>query len=165
MITASIINGKAAPRAMREAVALVDSAVERAVLKLAIKMTGLVKSKLSGEVLRVRTGRLRRSIHYELDKGNNSVEATVGTNVEYARTHELGLTIPAHIVQAKRGQALRFQMGGKIMYRKRVMIPPVKMPRRSFLEASLRQMAPEIESSISKAVGDELRKQIQAVKA
>lgn len=142
---------------MRKAVGMVDSAVERAVLKLAIKMTGLVKTKLSGEVLRVRTGRLRRSIHYELTKGANSVEATIGTNVVYGKTHELGLTIPAHIIEAKRAKALAFQMGGKMMFRKRVNIPAVKMPQRSFLESSLRQMAPEIRETLAKEVGDELR--------
>jgi phage gpG-like protein len=160
VITAEIINGKQAPRAMRNAMAVVDSALERAVVKLAIKMTALVKQKLSGEVLNVRTNRLRGSIHYEIQKGDNSVTATVGTNVVYAKTHELGLTIPAHIVQARRGAALKFQMGGKVMFRKRVTIPAVKMPKRSFLEASLRQMAPEIQATLADEVAGDMRKLI-----
>lgn len=157
MITGSVIKGQNAPQAMRQAANMVDSAVERAVLRLAIKMTALVKTKLSGEVLKVRTGRLRRSIHYQMATSTNKVEATVGTNVEYGRTHELGLTIPAHIIEAKRAKALRFQVGGKIVFAKRVNIPAKKMPRRSFLEASLQQMAPEIRATILNEVGRELR--------
>lgn len=146
---------------MRDAVAIVDSALEATVLRLAIKMTGLVKQKLSGEVLKVRTGRLRRSIHYEMSKSNNRVEATVGTNVKYARTHELGLTIPAHIVEARRGKALKFTVGGKTLFRRRVMIPAVKMPKRSFLEASLQQMAPEIRDRIALDVAGEMNRVFQ----
>ncbi len=165
MITAEITNGKQLPSAMRNAAGALDSALERAVTRLAIKMTALVKQKLSGEVLNVRTNRLRGSIHYEIQKGDGNVTATVGTNVVYAKTHELGLTIPAHIVQARRGAALKFEMGGKVMFRKRVNIPAVKMPKRSFLEASLRQMAPEIESTLAAEVVGDMRKIIiQGVK-
>ncbi len=157
MITGSVIKGQKAPRAMKQAVAVVDSAVERAVLRLAIKMTGMVKTKLSGEVLKVRTGRLRRSIHYEMNKATNRVEATVGTNVIYGKVHELGLTIPAHVVEPRRTKALRFQVGGKIVFAKRVNIPAVKMPQRSFLEASLRQMTPEIRATLAQEVGFSVR--------
>jgi len=160
MITGEVKNPTAVPNAMRQAAGQVNSALDRAVLSLAIKMTGLVKQKLSGDVLKVRTGRLRRSIHYELDKQSNRVTATVGTNVEYAKTHELGLTIPAHIIQPKRAKALRFEMGGRIVFAKRVNMPAKKMPQRSFLEASLRQMAPEIQATLLQEVGGQLRRVI-----
>lgn len=165
MITAEITNGKQLPRAMRNAASALDSAVERTVVGLAVKLTALVKQKLSGQVLNVRSNRLRGSIHYELQKGDNSMTATVGTNVVYAKTHELGLTIPAHIVQARRAAALKFEMGGKVMFRKRVNIPAVKMPKRSFLEASLRQMAPEIQDKLAaEVVGTMQQIIIQGVK-
>lgn len=46
-------------------------------------------------ILTSRTGRLRRSIHHtparwEILNGANQVSSTVGTNVVYAATHELG---------------------------------------------------------------------------
>jgi len=63
MITGEVKNPTAVPNAMRQAAGQVNSALDRAVLSLAIKMTGLVKQKLSGDVLKVRTGRLRRLMH------------------------------------------------------------------------------------------------------
>jgi phage gpG-like protein len=137
-----------------------DTALERAVFRLTLKMVGLVKTKLGGEVLKVRTGRLRRSINFKLNRQSGKIESTVGTNVVYGKTHELGLTIPAHIVEAKRAKALQFSMGGKIVYAKRVNIPAVKMPKRSFLQASLEQMTPEIMATLTQDVANEFRKAI-----
>lgn len=121
-------------------------------LRLAIKMTALVKTKLSGSVLKVRSGRLRRSINYKINKSARNITATVGTNVIYGKVHELGLTIPAHIVEAKKAKALKFVMGGKTMFRKRVNIPAVKMPQRSFLQTSLAQMQPTIRAELEAAL-------------
>jgi phage gpG-like protein len=164
LITAKVINGQNASQALRKSGAMVDSAVEAAVLGLAIKMTALVKTKLSGQVLQVRTGRLRRSINYKTKRVGNLFEATVGTNVAYGKTHELGLTIPAHIVEARHAKALRFQIGGKIVFAKRVNIPAVKMPQRSFLQASLDQMRPEIVTTLQKAVANNLAIVIRGAK-
>lgn len=158
MITAKVVGGDAVAKALRASAYTVDSAVERAVLRLAIKMTGMAKTKLSGEVLKVRTGRLRRSINYKLEHGSNRVDAVVGTNVSYGKTHELGLTIPPHIVEARRAKALAFGVGGRMVFAKRVNIPAVKMPKRSFLESSLRQMAPEIRDTLLAEVGGDLRR-------
>jgi phage gpG-like protein len=158
LIVARVTGGDTVPKALRDAALGVDSAVERAVLRLALKMTGLVKTKLSGEVLKVRTGRLRRSIHYTIAKGDNRTEATIGTNVSYGKTHELGLTLPPHIVEARRAKALAFGVGGRMVFAKRVHIPAVKMPQRSFLESSLRQMTPEIRDTLLAEVGGEMRR-------
>lgn len=158
MITAKVLGGAETVAALRSAD--VDSAVQRSVTVLAIKMTNLVKTKLGGEVLNVRTGRLRRSINYSIDRSGSKIEATIGTNVIYGKTHELGLTIPAHIVEAKNAKALMFNMGGKIVFAKRVQIPDVKMPKRSFLAASLAQMSDEVRESLTDAVRVELQKAV-----
>lgn len=53
--------------------------------------------KLSGQSLRVRSGRLRSSITHRIAKENNDLVARVGTNVIYAKIHEYGGTIkPKH---------------------------------------------------------------------
>ena len=153
MIKASISLGRNTPEKLRGLPSHLDSTVQRTVNRLAIELMALVKQKLSGEVLKVQTGRLRRSIHKKVDASASRVEARVGTNVEYGKTHELGLTIPAHIVEARRAKALRFQMNGKTVFAKRVRIPAVKMPQRSFLRASLDQMEPRIRAELEAAVG------------
>jgi phage gpG-like protein len=61
--------------------------------RLAIRVQGYVKeSKLTGQVLHVRTGTLRRSINQTVDDLGTEIWAKVGTNVKYARVHEYGFT-------------------------------------------------------------------------
>jgi phage gpG-like protein len=158
VITGKAINGAMTASTAKKAAGAVDTALERTVLKLALKMASLVKTKLTGESLKVRTGRLRRSIHFEMDKSSNSVVATVGTNVQYARVHELGGTfqIPAHL----RMQTVVF--GRPMKQPRKVMVKghPATFPRRSFLEASLKQMESEIQATLAAEVGGELRRVI-----
>jgi phage gpG-like protein len=152
LITGKVTSGHDLPDKIRGAERMVVSALDKTMVRLALKMVAMVKGKLSGEVLKVRSGRLRRSITWRGFKDANSSTVTVGTNVKYAKTHELGLTIPAHIVRARRGKALKFMVGGKLLFRKQVRIPAVKMPKRSFLQASLEQMRPTIKAELEKAL-------------
>ncbi|MHA1661872.1 MAG: phage virion morphogenesis protein [Candidatus Thorarchaeota archaeon] len=82
-----------------------------------------VKNKLSGQVLKRRHGKLAQSIGYEI-KGNN---AYVGSNLKYARIHELGGTI-----LPKKGKVLHFTINGKDVFTKKVV-----MPARPYLSPSL----------------------------
>lgn len=50
----------------------------------------VMKEKLSGQVLKVRTGKLRRSITQKIDRDTGSISGIVGTNTRYARIHEFG---------------------------------------------------------------------------
>lgn len=110
--------------------------------------------KLSGQVLKVRTGRLRSSINLAVDNTATSVSATVGTNVSYASIHEFGVSHP-WIIEARRGKALAFEVGGNTIFRKRVTHPP--LPERSFLRSALRDMAPQIEAAYREAVAETVR--------
>lgn len=162
MITAQITRGKKVPQQLKATGELFDSAVALTVQRLAIKMTNLVKMKLSDNVLRVKTGRLRRSINYSVDYANSKTTAIVGTNVEYAGIHEFGGVIPARIVYPKKKSALKFTVGGKVVFAKRANIPAVKMPQRSFLQSSLAQMTPEIRSELVATVNAKLKTGVRA---
>jgi phage gpG-like protein len=157
MITAEIIQGKNVPKQLRERGERFESAVAQTVLRLAIKMQGLVKQKLSDDVLKVKSGRLRRSINYSISNQGNLTTAIVGTNVVYAAIHEFGGSIPAHTVFPKTRQALKFSMDGKIVFAKRANVPTIKMPKRSFLQSSLEQMTPEIRDTLIGTVNRVLR--------
>ena len=148
MITARITKGADLDKRFRHAVPGMDSAVHQTVMRLALKMTSLVKRKLSGEVLKVRTGRLRRSIHPEWEFRRGWSGATVGTNVEYAAIHEFGGDIVP-----KRAPALLFKVDGRWVRTQRV-----RMPERSFLRSALREMEPEIEGQLRAAVMQEIGK-------
>lgn len=111
--------------------------------RLAIRLQARVKmSKLSGQVLKTRTGTLRRSINYEIKRVSTSrIEAIVGTNVEYARAHEYGfkgrVRVKEHLRIVKEG---RRKFSTWIRAHDKVL----NLPERSFLRSALREMQPEI---------------------
>lgn len=70
-----------------------------------------------------KTGNLRSSIQAEA----TSEKAVIGTNLEYARIHDIGGVIPARIVRPKRAKALRFFVGGKAVFAKSVRMPQRKV--------------------------------------
>lgn len=90
---------------------VVGNVLTRGVDRLTIATEGFAK-----EGVGVRTGHLRRSIaHRPAVFAGGVATGSVGTNVPYARIHEEGRgPVVAH------GKALRFQIGGKTLYRKRV---------------------------------------------
>ena len=67
---------------------------QQALLQSALLLEAHIKQhKLSGQVLHVRSGRLRSSISHRLERRGDDLMAIVGTNVVYARIHEFGGTI------------------------------------------------------------------------
>lgn len=125
----------------------------------AIRLVRIVKEeKLSGQVLKNRTGRLRRSINYRMSIGpGDAIVATVGTNVPYAHIHEYGFegmeTVRAHVRRIRsrdvqeRGKQLA-QGVGFVREHERHM----HMPVRSFLRSTLREQFPTIRAALREAV-------------
>jgi HK97 gp10 family phage protein len=133
----------------------VAAALRRAVEAEAIKLTAYVKEqKLSGQALKAQTGTLQRSINYQLLDEGDRIAATVGTNLVYAAIHEYGGTTRAHVIEACKGKALAFQMGGQDVFFKRVNHPGSHMPERSFLRSSLEENAGSIKAAIEQAVAE-----------
>lgn len=98
---------------------------------------------LSGQALRVRTGRLRGSITSAVDIKGDTVLGRIGTNVIYARIHELG-----GIIMPKTAKALRFQVApGEWRTAQKVV-----MPARPFLRPAIMDRLEDM----SRAVGKEL---------
>ena len=115
-------------------------------------------NKLSGDILKVRTGRLRRSIHPEWDFKPGHMGATVGTNVEYAAIHEYGFK---GTVQVKSFQREMTKAFGRPIAPKQVTVSAhsrnINMPGRSFLRSALKEMRPEIIEGLKNAVAKELK--------
>jgi len=131
-------------------------ALNRKVTALTLKLEAKIKGKLSGEVLKVRTGNLRRSIHSRVEQTATSVTGTAlsSGDVKYAGIHEYGGQTKAHIIEAKNGKALAFQMGGKQVFARRVHHPGSKIPERSYLRSSLKDMRDEIITGLNEAVAE-----------
>jgi phage gpG-like protein len=136
----------------------VAAELKRVISKLAIQLQAhIVREKLSGQVLKRRTGTLARSIQQRVDATGDSIIATVGSRINessrlvYAAIHEYGGIIPAHEVVAKAGM-LKFQLkSGVTMFRKKVMIPNVAMPERSYVRTSLGDLRALIEQRLAEA--------------
>lgn len=153
--------------------------------RLAIQLQAHVQThKLTGgDPLNVRTGRLRRSITYRVDTGPQGIDGIVGTNVEYAAIHEYGgtivpktakwLTVPLRAALTPSG-VMRYTKArdypntfiakGFIMQRQAGGVVPlfqlrksVKIPERSFLRSSLREMRPQIENGLRAALREAMR--------
>jgi phage gpG-like protein len=125
--------------------------VARTVTRLAIELQRLVQQKLSGPVLKMRTGALRSSINYQIQQSSSVVTATVETNVPYARFHEFGVPHSWEI-RPRSARALAFEVGGRTIFAAHVTHPP--LPERSFMRSSLREMTPRIRAELEATVAE-----------
>ena len=138
-----------------------------ALTRFAIRLQSRVKSKLSDDVLHVRTGTLRRSINQHVEVGAGRISATVGTNVEYAAVHEYGfhgqVQVKAHARAlraagriSKAGKKIRGKLTGeKAMVAAHSMM--MNLPERSFLRSSLRELASTAQRDIQRAAVEALK--------
>jgi phage gpG-like protein len=136
--------------------------LRRRVWALTLKLQARVQGKLSGKVLNVVTGALRRSIQSDVKETSGAVRGRVFStgDVKYAAIHEFGGRTKAHIILPKKALALRFAMGGAptgplgphMVFAKAVNHPGSRMPERSFMRSSLADMREEIVRELTQGV-------------
>jgi len=116
--------------------------IKKGVGRLALMLARNVqRNKLSGQVLKVRTGRLRRSIGSVVEDSGDVVSGIVSTPVKYAPPHEFGfhgtVSVREHMREIK--QAFGRSIAPKqIMVREHTM--KMNLPERSFLRSELRDL-------------------------
>jgi phage gpG-like protein len=142
-----IVSGVERAKAALGAVAgNVQKSLVAAMSRATIDLARYVKEqKLTGQVLNVRTGRLRRSITPKVEEKDDEIVGTVGTNVRYARTHEFGFK---GVVQVKAHE--RKIKGKPIMVRAHAR--NMDIPARPFLNPSLQERWPTYKDWLGKAV-------------
>lgn len=134
-------------------------AVEEAIGVQILKLSRRVQSKLSGDVLKMKTGELRAAIARgtSVKRSNTKITGEVGLAGASAQVaiaggaQEFGADIPAHIVRAVNVSKLRFQISGKFKFAREVSIPALKIPERSFLRSSMNEMRDGIMAEITAA--------------
>jgi len=115
--------------------------LRRAVTRLSITVQAAVKGdKLTGQVLHVRTGTLRRSINRKIEETQTSITATVGTNVRYAAIHEYGFD---GIVGVRAHMRLQRPVRAHTRH--------MRLPARSFLRSTLAERTTEITETLREA--------------
>ena len=110
-----------------------------------------IERNLSGAVLQRRSGLLAGSIAVNVERAGLGVSASVTSDAPYAAIHEYGGTIPAHTILPQSARALAFPWRGQQRFFKRVQLPAVTMPERSFMRSALDETAPEIQAAIEAA--------------
>lgn len=105
-----------------------------AITRLTINLQRDVQAnKLSGQVLNVRSGTLRRSIDFKVSSQPGGVQGRVSTNVLYGILHELGLRA--------QGEASRELFQQPISVARPTGSDPLSsLPKRSFLRRALRDL-------------------------
>ncbi len=127
-----------------------------AITRLTLKLQAMVKAdKLSGQVLKVRTGNLRRSINQIVEEdGERGPVGSVGTNEKYAPPHELGfkgeVQIREHLrtIKTAWGRVLSEPVTATV----RASTRKVDLPQRSFLRSALDDIRPEVQPTIAREV-------------
>lgn len=134
-------------RLTKQGKATLRVSIQRLTLKLLAKVK---EQKLTGQVLKVRTGKLRRSINQRVTVDTKGIYGIVGTNVEYGRMHELGGTysVKAH------ARMMKMAWGKKLRTPKVVQVREHKItyPKRSFLASALKDMEPNVRAEIRRAL-------------
>jgi phage gpG-like protein len=136
MLKATIVGTEAVVQRFTVMPDTLQERIRQAIERFTMRMSADVRqNRLSGQTLRVRTGRLRRSVHHEVTVEPGRVTGTVGTNVRYGRIHEFGGTvqIPAHARQVS--QVFGRPLPAPIMVQVRA--HTARFPTRSFLRSTL----------------------------
>lgn len=176
MITGAVIGREALIVRLRNSLPLTQR-IATEVQKLGYEIERRVKAeKLSGQVLRVRTGLLRSSIshggpqsvsHFEQDA--NGATYTIGTAVKYAAVHEYGfdglVSVRPYVrhtykisMRTSRGGVSRRVKGEVTGYAYvRGFIRHMRMPERSYLRSTLGESENFIVERIRIAAGEGMR--------
>lgn len=135
--------------------AVLFALLQQKIAAATIKVQGhIVADKLSGQVLGVRSGALRRSIQQETESSGQEVTGRVFSSgdVKYAAIHEFGGQTAPHDILPTKAKALAFTIGGRQVFARIVHHPGSAMPERSFMRSGLADLAPEIISDIRAAI-------------
>ena len=116
-----------------------------------------VERNLSGGVLQRRSGRLVASIAVDVERTGLGASVSVSSDAPYAAIHEYGGTIPARTILPQSARVLAFPWRGQQRFFKRVSLPAVTMPERSFMRSALAEVEPEIEAAIAAAAAEAAR--------
>lgn len=114
----------------------------------------IVGTKLSGQLLQRKSGRLADSITADVsDEGGSIVgRAYVAGNVPYAGILEHGGQTAAHIITPKAALALHFLWNGDEVFRAVVRHPGSKIPEFAYMRVGLYDMTDQILAGLQEAV-------------
>jgi hypothetical protein len=131
-----------------------NAGLARAIAKLGIALQSNVRQdKLSGQVLKARSGALKSSIDVAIDKSATGVSATVFTDLDYGAAQEYGFSGTVNVRASLR---LIKQAFGRPIATKAISVRAhsrrMDLPERSFLRSALDDMARDISEDVEAAL-------------
>lgn len=156
LVTITVVGDKELSAKFESMPAAVHAALLQKVSALTLKLEAFVKTrKLSGQVLNRKTGALIRSIGSKVEQTAQAVWGIVfqSSDVVYGGIHEYGGMTSAHIILPKKASVLAFVgKAGTKAFATKVNHPGSKMPERSYMRSSLREMSTEISMGLKETV-------------
>lgn len=156
MIAAKLSGAAAAVDRLRAVRAEAVAGVARMVTRLGLDLQSNVQqNKLSGQLLRVRSGKLRGSIAARTEESGTAVTASVYSDLDYAAAQEYGffgtVGVRASLRQVKEafGRPIVPKTIAVGAYQRRM-----DLPQRSFLRSALDDMSPEIDERIADVLSE-----------
>jgi phage gpG-like protein len=154
VISATLVGDGMVLDRLRQMPDLARAGVARAIAQLGLDLQNDVQqNKLSGEVLRLRSGSLRQSITVQVDQNDTATTATVSSDLAYAAVQEYGFTgtvnVRAGLRQIKEafGRPIAAKTIGIRAYSRRM-----DLPARSFLGSALDDMTADISAGVEDAL-------------
>jgi phage gpG-like protein len=154
MISAGLLGAGPALDRLRALPDNANAGIARAIAKLGVTLQSNVQqNKLSGQVLKERSGTLKSSIDVSADQSSGKISATVFTDIDYAGAHEYGFSGTVNVRASLRliKEAFGRPIAAKIIavgaHSRRM-----DLPERSFLRSALADMTPNIGAAVTDAV-------------
>ena len=156
MITAYLVGDVQLLERLRALPGAINSGLLRGIAQLGIELQRHVQQdKLSGQVLRSRTGSLRSSISLQVDRSGGAVTASVFTDSRYAGAQEYGFAGTVSVRASLR--RIREAFGRPIAEKAtsvRAYDRRMDLPERSFLRSALDDIAPAIRDEVEAALAE-----------
>jgi hypothetical protein len=156
VISACLVGDEQTLERLRALPEAVNSRLLAAITRLGIELQADVQQdKLSGQVLRSRTGSLRSSIDFRVDQSGSTFTASVFTDRRYAGAQEYGFV---GLVSVRASLRRIREAFGRPIAEKTISIRAydrrMDLPERSFLRSALEDMTPIIRDGVEAALAD-----------
>jgi hypothetical protein len=156
VITAYLVGDVQLLERLRALPDAINSGLLRGITELGIALQRHVQEdKLSGQVLRSRTGSLRSSISLQVDQNGGGVTASVFTDSRYGGVQEYGFAGTVSVRASLRRIREAF---GRPIAEKTISVRAydrrIDLPKRSFLRSALEDMAPVIRDEVGAALAE-----------
>jgi Bacteriophage HK97-gp10, putative tail-component len=156
VITAYLVGDEQALERLRSLPEAVNSRLLRAITQLGIELQRDVQQdKLSGQVIRSRTGSLKSSIGFRIDQSGGAITASVFSDSRYASAQEYGFVGTVSVRASLRRIREAF---GRPIAEKTISVRAydrrMDLPERSFLRSALDDMTPAIREEVKAALAE-----------